>query len=117
VDPQATTDDGLAISTGVWIGPLLTPNMDEMLLKEVQAELADGSAAVAFDVYAARSPEGIGLTTVRKTGLWQAGRTQTHPVRTAGHVVYLFLRCSDRWAINWVRGLAATQGKTRLRQR
>lgn len=120
IDPAATTDDGLPIYTGVWIGPILTANMDEMMLSELQGEMAATSADVTYKVYSGASLEtaadGSQSVIPAATGTFPAGLSTTQAVQVAAHSLYLKLECNiGRWAMNWIRGLVQQKGKTRRR--
>lgn len=102
-DPDATTDDGTAISSEVWIGPLLTKNFDEVLLKYVQPVLARESGAVQWHVHVGRTAEDAVNSTAVMSGTWEAGRNYSDHVRRAGHAIYLRLTSTSRWAMEAIR--------------
>jgi hypothetical protein len=117
IDPVATTDDGRAIVSSVVLGPILTPLMDDMLLKEIQGVLGETAADVAFAIYVGRTPELALSSSPALTGTWKAGRNITKQIRRAGHAIYVKLSSSDHWAMESLRALVATKGKVRRRSR
>jgi hypothetical protein len=115
IDPTAATDDGTAISSSVLIGPLVTKDLDEILLKDLQAVLGETSGSVSFAVYVGASAEKALNTTPVATGTWAAGRNLTNLVRFSGHAVYVKITSTNAWAMEQVRARVATQGKVRRR--
>ncbi len=57
IDPTATDDDGTPIESSVMLGPVLTPNFDDVMLKDIQALLGESSGNVTFAIYIGRTPE------------------------------------------------------------
>jgi hypothetical protein len=117
VDPSATTDDGLPILSQVLIGPFLTPNMDDVLLKDLQAILGVNSGAVTYSVYVGQTAEQALTSTAAVTGTWQAARNYTDFVRKSGHAVYIGINANNPWAIESIRIRIALQGKVRMRNK
>lgn len=115
LDHTATTDDGTAIDSAVIIGPILTQEHDEMLLKELQAVLALGSAAVTFAIHVGDTAEQALAATATVTGTWAASRNNVSPIRRSGHAIYIKLTCADRWAMESIRACFAGRGKVRRR--
>lgn len=115
IDPAATTDDGNAIPSYVVIGPLVTNNFDELLLKDVKALLGTASGDVACDVYVGESAEEALSLPSRATLVFNAGQNYALPVRASGQALYLKLSSTNRWAMEAVRIRLANQGKVRSR--
>jgi hypothetical protein len=116
IDPTATTDDGIAISSQVVIGPLLTPNFDDMLIKDLQGILGISSGTVNYAVYAGFTAEQALSNTPMATGTLSAGLNYTDFIRTAGHAIYIELTSTSAWAMEAIRVRVATQGKVRMRR-
>ncbi len=110
-----TDDDGTPINSAVLIGPLLTPNLDDMMLYELQAILGETSATVTYAVYVGSSAERALSTQPVVTGVWQPGRNLATFVRRAGHAIYVQLASSSPWAMEAVRARLGTLGKVRRR--
>ncbi len=117
IDPTATTDDGVAISSDVWLGPLNTEIMDEMMLTEMQGALGTASGDVSYEVYVGRTAEEAFASTAVLSGTFSAGRNQTQLVRRAAHAIYVRMFSTNQWAMEVVRLKVATMGKIRLRGR
>lgn len=115
IDIDATTDDGTNISSAVMIGPIMTQEMDEMLLKEIQAILAESSGNVTYQIYAARTAEAALAATARASGTFSSSRSSTQPIRVADHALYIKLSSTSRWAMEAVRCKFAGRGKVRRR--
>lgn len=116
IDPTATNDDGYPIQSAVIIGPLLTPQFDDMLLKDIQAVLGAASGQVQYQVFVGSTAE-IALSTPSvSSGTWTtAGRNLTNYIRRSGHAVWIQLSSSQPWALEGIRARIATQGKVRRR--
>ena len=120
LDPTATTDDGTPISSSVLIGPLLTKDFDDMMLKDLQIILAAASGSVQFDIYIGPTAELAVSSNSVLSGTWSAttlngGRNFTSLIRRAGHAVYVKLSSTNQWAMEAIRARVETQGKVRQR--
>jgi hypothetical protein len=117
IDPTATSDDGTAINSEVWLGPLNTEQMDEMLLTELQGVLGASSGDVTFAVYVGQTAEEAFASQAVLTGTLAGGRNLTQLVRRAAHAIYVQLTSTNAWAMEEVRLKIATMGKIRRRGR
>lgn len=115
MDPTATTDDGTAISSSVLIGPLLTKDMDDVLLKDLQALLGASSGTVTYAVYIGSTAEVALSQAPIATGTWNAGRNLNTFIRFAGHAIWVELSATTPWALEAIRARVAGQGKVRRR--
>lgn len=120
IDPTATTDDGWNIASQVFIGPILTETLDDMMLKDIQAILGATSGTVNFAIYLGPTAEAALASTPVVNGTWTAnsvngGRNLTNFIRRAGHAVYIQLNSTSPWAMESIRARIATQGKVRGR--
>ena len=116
-DAAATTDDGTEIESEVVLGPILTKDMDEVLLKDLQAVLGSESADVGFAVYVGETAEEALESDPVLEGAWTAGRNYSNLVRRSGHAIYVKLTATEPWAIEAVRARIAGTGKVRRRGR
>ena len=115
VSPTATTDDGSNISSSVWIGPLLTADMDDLLLKDLQAILGTASGDVTYSVHVGNSAQAAYAASASVTGTWGAGRNLDSLVRRSGHAVYVKITSTNAWALEQIRARIAGKGKVRRR--
>lgn len=116
-DPAALTDDGVNIESEVWIGPLLTPTLDEVTLQEIQGVLADDSGDVTWEVYVGDTAEAALASTAVETGTLSGGRNFTELVRRSAHTLYVRLSATVPWAMESIRAVLFTRGKVRGRSR
>lgn len=115
MDPSAVVDDGTVISSYVVLGPLLTKDLDEMLLKDLQAVLGAFSGQVTYSVYVGRTAE-LALASVPVfTGVWNAGRNPDNFIRRSGHAIYVKITAANYWSCEAIRAKVATQGRIRQR--
>lgn len=116
LDPDATTDDGTNIASSVLIGPILTQELDEMLLKDIQFVLAEASGTVTWEILAADTAEAAISASARASGTAGAGRNPTQPIRVADHAIYIKISATTRWAMEAIRAKFAGRGKVRRRK-
>jgi hypothetical protein len=117
VQRDAVKDDGYLIDSEVVIGPLLTKDMDELLVKELQPVLGEESGDVTYEVYVGNTAQAALVSEPVASGTWTSGRNVVSSVRRSGHAIYLKLSSTNRWAMEQVRALVASQGKVRRRGR
>lgn len=117
-DPDAEDDDGTPIESYVLLGPFLSQNFDEILLKSIQAVLGKDSGSVTYEVLSGRTAEeALTATPIsRGTGVWEAGRNATEQTRVSGHALYLKLSSTERWALEGVRA-AFSPNMSKVRRR
>jgi hypothetical protein len=112
---SAANDDGTPIYSSTLIGPLLTTDLDDMMLYDMQAILGETSAAVNYAVFVGSSAEHALANPPVATGTWQPGRNLDTFVRRAGHAIYVQLSSSSQWAMEAIRCRLGTLGKVRRR--
>lgn len=117
IDPTAVKDDGWPIYSEVVLGPILTENLDDVLIKEVQAVLGQDSGEVTYEVLAASSAELALSSDPVATGSWKPGRNLSSYIRRAAHALYIRVRSTNSWALESIRCRLAAQGKVRMRGR
>lgn len=115
LDPDATTDDGREISSYVMIGPFNTPNLDEVLLREVQAALGEDSGDVTWAVHVGDTPEMAASSVAVATGTWGSGRNPANYIQRAAHAVYIKISATEPWAMESIRCRLALRGRIRMR--
>ncbi len=115
MDPDASKDDGVAIESEVWIGPLVTKNLDDLLVKDLQAVMGKDSGDVTFSVYVGETAEDALESEPVVTGTWEAGRNFNSMVRRSGYAVYVKISSANAWAMESIRVRLASQGKVRMR--
>jgi hypothetical protein len=116
-DPLATTDDGIAFTSEVVIGPLLTPNMDDMTLYELQAVLGETSGPVQCSILVGATAEAALQSEPVESELWEQGRNFTEHIHEAGHAIYVVITSSNQWTMEAIRMRLGTRGKIRQRRR
>ncbi len=113
--PLASNDDGTPIASAVLIGPLTTKDLDELLLKDLQAVLGETSGPVSYAVYVGPTAEIATSRPAVAQGTWTAGRNLLSFVRASGHAVYVKITSTNRWSMETIRARIAGQGKVRRR--
>lgn len=114
----ATTDDGTAINSEVWLGPFLTPLNDDVMIYELQAVMGELSDPVTYAVFTgATSEAALSSGTPVATGTWLAGRNGTVPIRKAAHALYVRITSQSRWSMESIRVRIGPRGRVRQRSR
>ena len=112
---SATKDDTIPIESEVVIGPLNTPDLDEILVKELQAVLGVTSGDVEYAIHSGATVEEALDNDAAASGTWNAGRNLSSLVRRAGHALYVRISSTDAWAMEQIRVRMAGTGKVRRR--
>ena len=87
------SDDGTAIDSFVYLGPVQLQNRPKIMLTEMKAALGVGSEDVTFEVYSAETAQKAETSGSPKfTGTWSAGRNKSERRRAIGHDVYVKLK-------------------------
>jgi hypothetical protein len=113
--PTAEDDDGTPIASSVIVGPILTPNLDEMDLTDMQAVLSADSGQVTAAVLLGPTAEIALQNSAIVTEEWSAGRNSTTLVARAAYAVYVRITSTKRWAMESIRMAVAGRGKVRRR--
>jgi len=117
LDQNASNDDGRIIQSSVIIGPISTDNLDELVIKELQAVLGSDSGSVTYSVLAGTTAEQALAQSARLTGTWTGGRNATEFIRVASHVLYIGVSSDNPWRFEQCRALIKTCGKIRRRSK
>lgn len=89
----ATTDDGQAIASHVFIGPLINGGINE-----IQGTLALGSQNVTVSIHGAKSAEEAIAASAGWSGTLVSGRSYNHNPRRYSRAQYIKLATSGYWA-------------------
>ena len=117
LDEAATRDDGSDIESSVMIGPLTTPDLDDVILKDIQAVMGDASGDVTFEVRVGETAEAAAKAAPILTGTWTKGRNFTNHVRQSGYAVFVRISSNSPWAMEVIRARVSALGKVRRRGR
>lgn len=119
IDPTATTDDGTAISSEVWIGPITTPEMDELKWHEIQGVFGGSSDNVNYEIHLENSPENALAGIARKSGVFKASRGHTDFIGRAGHAGYVRVLYNGLlgWSMESIRLKLSRMGPTLQRRK
>ncbi len=85
IDFAATQDDRKEIDSFVVLGPLVTKNLDELILKDIVAVLSEGSGDVTYEVYVGQTAESALASAPVASGTWGSSRNFNVGIRRAGH--------------------------------
>jgi hypothetical protein len=112
-----TSDDGTDIETEVYLGPYLTPNLDDVMLKEMVVVMGTESGPVDYEIKVGETAEEAFASDAVDEGELIAGRNYNKYVRRSGHAVYCRLTSSVRWSMETIALVTMTQGTVRRRGR
>lgn len=111
----ATDDDGTAIASEVWLGPMLTKDFDELFLNSLQCVMGESSGTVTATIHVGRTAEAALASAAFVTLSWASGRNLTDLVRAAGHALYIKIASSVPWQLEGIRAELESRGMTRRR--
>lgn len=115
LDGDVTEDDGLPIESEVIIGPLMTDNMDTLLVKDLQAVLSIQSSDVQYEILTGDTAEEALASEPAESGTWEAGFNVLSAIRRAGHACYIRISSSSPWSLEAIRVRLTGTGKVRRR--
>lgn len=114
-EPTSSQDDGSLIHSEVVLGPLNSREMDELILKDIQAILGEQSGSVEYYIHVGPTAEKALSSPAVASGMWHAGRNYTNLVRKSGHAIYVRIKATSRWSMELLRLRVAPRGKVRRR--
>jgi hypothetical protein len=113
---NATKDDGnIPIDSKVLFGPFNTAELDEMLLKTLQAVLSETSEEVTYKIFVGSTAEEATSNDPVDEGTWSAGRNPTSPIDASGYSIYVELSSTNAWQLEQIRMIIQTSGRVRGR--
>ncbi len=115
VSVDAMTDDNKPIESSVVLGPFLTQQLDDVMMKDIQAVLGETSEDVTFEIFVGTTAEAALSSEPILTGTWSAGRNFNNYIRHAAHALYVRISSTKPWAFESFRLRLAAQGKVRQR--
>jgi len=102
-DVDATDDDGTAISSHVYMGPLIPAGLGTLRVSEIRGLMASGSSDVTMSVYKGDNAEhAYNQTSSFYTRTFSSGRNVSERRKINAHAVYLKLgntTASQTWAM------------------
>lgn len=110
---SAATDDGKVILSYVWLGPLSTKQMDDIMLKELQGTLGIDSGDMTWEVHVGRTVEEAFASKPVRSGKWSAGRNRVSFVQRSGFAIFVKLSATSPFAIERIRAKYAALGAVR----
>lgn len=100
----AGSDDGTAIESDVYIGPLQSPTFDLQKIKELQGAMGLYSGDVTWAVKQGQTPEQAFYSTDDvATGTFSAGLSTTFPINGSAHATYIRLTSTNPWSLEFIR--------------
>jgi hypothetical protein len=114
----AKDDDGTAISSYVWLGPVIAGPMREAKLTELVAILDEQSPDVSYEVYVADTIEGAKTSDPVYSSTWSSGRNDSRRLRARGSAI--FIKVFDDsvnlpWVYERLTAVLALAGRSRQR--
>ena len=115
-DVTKADDDGTAISSHVYLGPILPRALGTVNVNEIRTLLANGSSDGTMSVFRGNSAEdAYNQTTALYTATLSAGRNVAERRRAQGHAIFLKLSnttASQTWAMELLQAVfSETSGR------
>lgn len=118
-DPLATSDDGTAIDSYVWIGPFQVGPVTESKVMRIAAVLDAQSPNLNWAIYVGDTAEEAKTSTPVATGEWKSGRNLWKHVRARGQNIFvkIFNNTSTElpWSLENITATLAVAGRVRER--
>lgn len=118
MDPAALDDDGTAISSYVFLGPIKGRSGQPAYVTDIQCVLGAGSGNVAWRLYSGNSAQVAYSSPTNFTGAFAANRNRSTGCRSFGmaHYVKLSNAANMTWQLEDLKALIAIpEGKVRQR--
>lgn len=115
LDPNATKDDHVPIQSEVVIGPILTDDGEDVLVKDLIAVMGETSNDVTYEIYTGTTAEEALASDPIQTGTFTAGRNFPAFIRRSGHALYVRISGTMPWAMESLMARLQAQGKVRQR--
>jgi hypothetical protein len=121
-DPAAIDDDGTAVQSYVYLGPLKGKDGQPAYVADLQGVLGAASGNVGWSLYSGSSAQQALLSSPAWSGAFRAGRNRSQAVRAFGHAHYVKLSNLNNnpgngtWQLETLRArLRVPEGRTRQR--
>lgn len=114
----AKTDDGTAIDSYLWLGPIQTSSTREAKLTKLIAVLDRESADVEYSIHVADSVEEAKQSEAVHNSTWSSGRNAAHLLRARGSAIFIKLYNNSSnlpWVYERLTAVLAVAGKVRDR--
>lgn len=112
IDYEAKSDDGYAIDSYVWLGPIRVDEQRKIHLNELIGTLSEESDNAYYDVYGAQGSQAAHERgQVYHSGTWNAGRNWPDTRRAGGSAIYLKVgndELGESWSCETI--MAAVEG-------
>jgi len=116
VDMDAKSDDGVAISSYVYFGPISVGPGQSALLTELQATIANGSSDVTFELFSGASPEEAFNETIPWfSGTWAEDKNPAFRQRCHANAMWLKISNStvgESWEMESIIARVREIGRT-----
>ena len=115
---QSKDDDGTAIDSYTWIGPLMISNDREAKLSQLIAVLDEQTESLDYEIYAADTVEAAKTGTPIVSGSWSGGRNPSNRMRVRGSALFIKIKSGSvslPWSLENLTATLAVAGKVRQR--
>ena len=107
LDVSAQDDDGTAINSFAFLGPIRNPGMQALTLADLQCSLDAQSSPVNYAVYAGYDPQSALSGGTHFVGTFGISRNRSQPVRVRGHTHWIQLSSrnavGEAWQLEWLK--------------
>lgn len=115
VDLEAKSDDGTAISSYIWMGPLTGPSGYNLKLRQMDMLLGQDSDPIRYEVYDGASPENAYKRGIERfSGTWQPGRNRPELRTCSANAMFVKLMSNtlgNAWQFEQLTLAAETLGR------
>lgn len=122
IDGDAISDDGTAIDSEVWIGPIHDKEGNQFTITDLRTIMGEDSSDVSWEIYTGASVEAALAADPwnHEPGTFTAGRNRSQAIRASGHILFVRLFSSLKrpvWVVDSMKAdLQVSQGIVPKRQ-
>lgn len=118
LDRSQDSDDGAAIDSYVWIGPIFGDQVNETKLMRIAAVLDENSSILNYEIYVGDTVDNAKNSKPVLTSSWNSGRNPWQYARCRGSNIFIKVYQNGKltpWSFEQITATVALAGQSRVR--
>lgn len=118
LDRGQDSDDGVAIDSYVWIGPIFGDQVNETKLMRIAAVLDENSSILNYEIYVGDTVDNAKNSKAVLTSSWNSGRNPWQYARCRGSNIFIKVYQNGKltpWSFEQITATVALAGQSRVR--
>lgn len=118
LDRGQDSDDGVAIDSYVWIGPIFGDQVNETKLMRIAAVLDENSSILNYEIYVGDTVDNAKNSKPVLTSSWNSGRNPWQYARCRGSNIFIKVYQNGKltpWSFEQITATVALAGQSRVR--